>query len=850
MTKVMLRGIFEHKTRLLSTIVAVILGVAMVSGTLVLTDTLSKTFDDLFADVYEDTDAVVRERAAFEGPNQTGDQRGRVPASLVDEVASVDGVAVAEGSVQGYAQIVGKDGEPVGDPEMGPPTFGGNWSDSDALNPFTLVEGRPPEADDEVVIDKKSADDGGLAVGDTTTVLVQGPPQIVEVVGITRFGDADSPGGASFALLTTEAAQRLIAQPGMFDSVAVVADDGVSQREIASRIAEVVPSGVEVLTGDEITKESQDDIQENLSFFSTFMLVFAIVALLVGAFMIFNTFSITVAQRTRENALLRSIGASRRQVLTAVLLEALVVGVVASLIGLAAGLLVASGLKALLAGFGIDLPSGGVVFGARTVIVSLALGLIVTIIAALSPARRAAKIPPVTAMRVVDVGSTGYGSTLRIGVGVGIVLLGVIALLGGLFGGADNPLPPVGLGALLVFFGVSVLGRTVALPLSRFIGAPLPLVRGISGELARENAMRNPKRTAATASALMIGVGLVGFIAMLAASTRASLDAAVEDGFTGDLVVDSGTMMSGGLEPAFAQQVSALPEVEAATGLRFGAAEVDGDVVQLRGLDPQTAFEVIDVDMQQGAAADLGPTAIALSEDEADDKDLRLGDTVPVVFKDSGQQQMTVAMIYGEDALVGPAFLGLAAYEANFADQFDFEVYVKRAPDVSLSEARAAVERVAQGYPGADVLDEGEYKAELSKFVDQMLGLVYALLALAILIALLGIANTLALSVLERTRELGLLRAVGMSRSQLRSTVRWESVIIALQGTLLGLVIGLFFGWALVTALADEGIDRLAVPVPSLVAVIVLAGLAGVAAAVFPARRAAKLDVLRAVVTE
>ena len=266
MTKAALRGIFSHKARLLSTILAVMLGVAMIAGTLVLTDTLSKTFDDLFADVFEDTDAVVREQAAFEGPNQTGDQRGRVPESLVATVASVDGVALAEGNVQGYAQIVGKDGDPIGDPEMGAPTFGGNWSDSSELNPFTIVDGRPPQADDEVVIDKKSAGDGDLNVGDTTTVLIQGPPQEVEVVGIVKFGDADSPGGASFALFTTSAAQRLVAQPGTFDSISVLADDGISQSEIAERIAQQMPQGVEVLTGAEITKESQDDIQDNLFF--------------------------------------------------------------------------------------------------------------------------------------------------------------------------------------------------------------------------------------------------------------------------------------------------------------------------------------------------------------------------------------------------------------------------------------------------------------------------------------------------------------------------------------------------------------------------------------------------------
>jgi putative ABC transport system permease protein len=423
-------------------------------------------------------------------------------------------------------------------------------------------------------------------------------------------------------------------------------------------------------------------------------------------------------------------------------------------------------------------------------------------------------------------------------------------LLLGLFGGGDNPLPLVGLGALLVFIGVIVLGRTVALPLSRTIGSPLPRLRGIAGSLARQNAMRNPKRTAATAAALMIGVGLVGFITTLASSTRASIDASIDKAFTGDLVVDSGALGVGGLDPALAGRLGELPEVEAATGIRLGAAEVDGDVQQIRSVDPATAFDIIDIDLREGTAPGLGENGIAVFDDEAKDKGLHLGDTVTVLFKDTGPKELTVAMIYGEDQPIGTYFVGIDAYEANFADQFDYQVLIKKAPDVSVAEASAAVDAIAREYPGAEVLDSDEYKAEQSKSVNLLLGLVYALLGLAILIALLGIANTLALSVLERTRELGMMRAVGMSRSQLRSTVRWESVIIALQGTLIGLGVGLLFGWALVVALRDEGIDRLAIPWSTMAIVVVLAAVAGVLAAVFPAHRAAKLDILRAIGAE
>ena len=850
MFRVTIKGLLAHKFRLAATALAIILGVAFMAGTLVLTDTIGKTFDDLFADVFEGTDAVVRQEAAFTAADGGGDQRGRVDASLVDTVSEVDGVAVAEGNVQGYARLIDKEGEPIGDPGMGAPTFGGNWGAEESLNPFRIVEGRAPADDGEVVIDKNSADDAGFAVGDTATVIVQGPPVEVEITGIAKFGDADSPGGASFVLFTPSEAQRLVGEPGKFDSVSVLADERISQRELADRIAGVTSDGVEVLTGSEITAESQDDIKENLSFFNIFILIFAVIALLVGAFMIFNTFSITVAQRMKENALLRAIGASKRQILGSVLLEALVIGFVASAVGLALGVTVAAGLKALLAGFGIDIPAGGIVFSVRTVIVSMGVGMLITLVAALSPARKAAKVPPVAAMRDVAAGTGGYGSKERIIVGIGVLSLGVVALLAGLFGGGSSALPLVGLGALLVFFGVAVLGRTVALPLSRLIGSPLPRARGIAGALARENAMRNPKRTAATASALMIGVGLVTFITVLAASTRTSIDAAIEKSFTGDFAIDAGTFGFGGLDPGLADRIAELPEVESATAVRLGNAEVAGSAEQVLGVEPATAFDILDVEPIEGRASDLGADGIAVFEDVAEDEGLRIGDPVTVRFKDTGTTELTVAMIYGENVPVGDYLIGVDVYEADFADQYASTIYIAKADDVDSATAMAAIEKVAAAQPDADVRDRAGFIEDQTAEVDLLLGLVYALLGLAVIIALLGISNALALSILERTRELGLLRSVGMTRSQLRSTVRWESVIIALQGALLGLVIGLFFGWALVAALSEEGIDQLDIPVGTLIVIVVLAGLAGVLAAVVPARRAAKLDVLRAIVSE
>lgn len=851
MLQTTVKSLLAHKRRLFTTALAVALGVAFLAGTLVLNATIGRTLDDLFGDLYRRADGIVRSEAAFNGPQNTGQQRGRFDASLLDRVRGVDGVDVAQPMVWGYTRLIGKDGEPLGNPDMGPPTLGTNWIESAALNPFVLDPGgRAPAMDDEVVIDARTAKEGDFKVGDVATVLLQGPPQQVRIVGTAKLGTTEGLAGATYVMFTQRAAERMVAQPGRLDEIQLKAKSGVSQAELVRRVRAVVPAGLEVLTGEAMVKEVQSEVERMMSFFETFMLVFAVIAMVVLAFMIFNTFSITVAQRTRENGLLRALGASRRQVLGSVVIEATIIGSLASVIGVVLGIGVAVLLKGLLAVMGMDIPTTGTVVGRGTVVMSLVAGVVVTVLASVSPARKAAKVPPIAAMHAETIGSTGYGSKERVIVGLVILGLGVTSLLFGLLGSAGNALAYVGLGMLLVFLGVSVLGRTVSLPLSRVIGWPLPRVRGTSGQLARENAMRNPKRTASSAAALMIGVGLVGFITIMASSTRASVSATVDRAFTGDFVVTSGAGMMGGLDPSFTARVGRLPEIEAATGLRMGSAQVDGSVTMIVAVDPKTAFDIYDVKPRSGSPSDLGADAIAVFEDVAREKNLTVGDTIPVLFATTGEKQMRVALIYGENRPAGDYFLGVAAYEANFGNNYDTQVFIKRAQSVSVGSALAAVKNIATEYPGAKVLDQTGYKAEQARGVNQILALVYVLLALAIVIALLGIGNTLALSIFERTRELGLLRAVGMTRQQLRSTVRWESVIIALQGTALGLVIGVFFGWALVQALGDEGIDQFSLPILELGRVVIIAALAGVFAAIRPARRAARLNVLQAIASE
>jgi putative ABC transport system permease protein len=854
--RVTIKGLLAHKLRFALTALAVMLGVAFMSGTMVLTDTIAKTFDNLFADVNRGTDAYVRSRQSLEsgfgGPARR--QRGRVPASLVPDVESVDGVADAEGNVQFYAQLIDKKGETVGNPGQGPPTFGFNWGTVRRLNPYKLEPGsRAPEGPDQVVIDAGSAKDAGFKVGNRVTILTQGPPKQYQIVGIAKFGDADSAAGSTAALFDTATAQAIAGAPDEFDSISVVAAPGVSQETLKDRIASKLDNDAyQVLTGEQITKENQSDIQNALQFFNTALIVFALIALFVGCFIIFNTFSIVVAQRIREMALLRAIGASGRQVMASVLTEAVLVGLLASAIGLGLGILLSTALKALLDAFGFDIPAGGTVVSAQTVIVALAVGTIVTVISALVPARKASRVPPVAAMRDVATESRPH-SGRRVLIGFAILALGVLALFAGLFGGAGIQF--VGLGAFIVFIGVFVLGPVLARPLSEAIGWPLPRLRGITGALARDNAMRNPKRTSATAAALMIGVALVGFITVFAASTQKSIDAQVDEAFRADFVISTGAGFGsafGGFSPTLATDVSKLPEVGASSPLRFNQAEFDGSQQFFAGVDPRSATEVFNMKVEEGRVTDLDePNSVGISRSEADDHNWRVGSRVSATFP-NGNDSLTVRTIYGNGNKEGFAdyTLAIATVSEHYTAQLDQYVFVKLASGVSPADGRRAIDGVLKAYPNAELQDRTEFKDAQAAQINQLLNLIYALLFLAVLIALIGIANTLALSIYERTRELGLLRAVGMSRRQLRSSVRWESVIISLLGTFLGLVIGLFFGWAVVEALKDQGITEFAPPGLQLLFVVVAGGIAGVLAAIGPARHADKLDVLQAVTHE
>jgi putative ABC transport system permease protein len=841
MTKVVIASLISHKRRLVGMFLSVFLGVAFLAGTLVMGDTLDSNFASLFTETNAGTDVVVRRASAIDTDYDA--QRGVIDASLVNEIARVEGVAAVAPSVSGYGQIRGANGDALGG--NGPPTLAGSWTEDRALNPFELVQGRAPRTADEVVINRGAAKDGHLHVGDTTLVATPDPHRVT-IVGIATFGDEDGLGTVTNAFFALDTAEQYLTKPGEVTSILVRGDDGISQQTLQARIAQELPKGVEAITGADRTTQDLDQLGDDfLDAFKTFLVVFAAIALLVAAFSIHNTFAILVAQRTREAALLRTIGASRRQILAWVTVEALLLGAVASVAGVFGGIGLAQLLKALFASFGAALPSGGIAVQSSSVIIAIVTGIVVTLLAGAVPAWNAGRVAPLAVLRETSVDHSDASVTRAI-VG-GLLLAGGVALvLFAVF--ADGSIGIGALGALLTIVGVSVFGPVVARPASRVLGAPLPRLRGITGALARRNAMRNPRRTAGTATALMIGVGVVTLFTVFAASMKASIDDTIAGSVKGDLVVGATNFGGGGLSPRLATDIGRLPEVEDALGLGTGSVLVDGTSKDASVLDPAQVDSTLDLGLVDGSMRDLRTSQLAVAERVADDNRWSLGSTVPVTFADGRTERLSVGAVYDSPELVGNYVLPRATWNAHVSQSIDQSVLVRLRDGVSINDGRDAVEQVSERYGNPKVLDKQEYVDQRSGNVDNALGLIYVLLALAIVIALMGIANTLALAVHERTAELGILRAVGTTRAQVRATVRWESVIVALFGTITGIALGVFLGWSLFR-LADVagGFDSFALPAAQLVVIVVVGAVAGILAAVRPARRAAKLDVLEAV---
>ena len=846
MLTVIVRGMFAHKLRLFLTTAAIALGVAFLSGTLILTDTMQTAFDRLFAKVSAGTDAVVRQESAF-ASGASGAHRP-VPAGVLDAIHRVDGVRAAEGTVSGYALITDTKGKAVLT-SGGAPTLGLSLPTDAALRGDVRVRsGHDPHGPTQVVIDARSATKHHIPIGAKINVLFHGPTRAFTVVGIATFGSEQDLGGATTAYFDLPTAQQLVGTPGAYDQITVAAVDGVSERVLVQRLRSVLPGGVEALTGAEVTKEFSDQVHDSLGFVTIMFSVFAGVALFVGSFIIWNAFSMIVSQRSREIALLRAVGSTRGQVMRSLLVEAVLLGLGASAIGLALGVGVAKLLTALMSAIGFELPSTSAQIEPRTVVVALLVGTLVTTLAALLPARRATKVLPIEALREA---APGTGGSLRRRAIVGSLLsgLGIVALAVGLFGGAGPGV--VGIGVAGVLLGMTTLLPLGMRALAGAVGAPLR-ARGVPGDLARQNAMRNPRRTAATAAALTIGLTLVVTVSVLAASLKKSVGTALGDSTHADLFITRASIGAEGFSARVGAEVSGVDGVQTVSMTGFGEARFAGAGTTYTAIDPATADRVMDLQVSSGHTADLSTTAVMVRNDVAEAHHWHVGSTVRAEFASTGKHDLQITAIYDRhDGFVGSDYvLSRAAAALLDGKRLDTAGLVLVAPGANRDAVQDRISAALADHPDAKVVTQSQFERDTAGFIDQLLIFVSVMLLLAVVIALLGIVNTLALSVFERTRELGLLRAVGMTRNQVRAMVRWESVVISLIGAAIGALLGVAFGVVLVRALKDQGVSTTDVPVLQVVLYVAAAAVAGVLAAIGPARSAAKVDVLKAVVTD
>ncbi len=842
------KSLLARRVRLLLSAFAIVLGVAFVAGSLVFTDTLGRAFTGITSGSVGDVIVRPVGTGTFVDPTTNA----TVPGALVPRLAGIPGAARADGNVTNYGTfVVSTEGKLVGG--NGAPGIALNHTGGPAahgIEPLRLDAGHWPTGADEVVLDSATARRAGYSVGDTVPLVSAGAqPRIsARLVGVMSF-TSGSLAGASVCVLDTATAQRqFLDGKDVFSDVWVTARPGVSQSELRAEVAAVLPPGLEAVTGDRASADAANQIQKALRFVTTFLLVFAGVALVVGTFLIVNTFSILVAQRSRELALLRALGATRGQVARSVLFEALVVGVVGSTVGLGLGVALAVGIKALFGRFGLDLSGSPLVFRSRTIVAAYAVGVLVTLVAAYLPARRAGRVPPVAAMREeVEVGEAPLRR--RVAVGTVVALAGAVGLGLGLFADVDGHMWWVGLGMLGVILGVAMTSPVAGRPVVVALGAAYGALFSAVGRMAEENALRSPRRTAATASALMIGVTLVSMMSVVGASAKASIDKVIDEEFAADFVVSN--VIGQPFSPRITAEVATVPGVAGVAALRYTVTDVGTRrTAYVAGADPGDLAKVLPLAMRTGALGALDEGTVLVESGRAAEQHLRLGSTVAV--GPAGRQvRFAVAGTYERNEILGASYLlSLGGLDRIGAARQDSVAYVTVDPGGD----RAAVERgltaVVKDLPLVSVKDQAEYAAEQRQPVDQLLAIIYALLGLAIVIAVLGIVNTLGLAVIERTREIGLLRAIGLSRAQLRRMLTLESVAIALLGAVLGIVLGVGFGIALQRALADQGITELAVPVDQLALFLALSALVGILAALWPGRRAARLDILRAIATE
>jgi putative ABC transport system permease protein len=852
MVTVALKGLAGRKVRASLTAVAIVLGVAMISGTYVLTDTITSGFNTIFTKSYQNADVVITGKAAFDNANGTTVEAPPMSQSLLPKVQKLSDVSLAAGSVTtDTLKLIGKDGKVIS--SGGAPSLGFSVTPAGQIfNPTKLTEGSWPSSSDEIAIDKGTANGNGFNVGDQIAVQAFGPQRKMRISGIAEFPGV-SVGGASFGILDQPTAQQLFHKEGQLDAIRVRSKSGVSTSELISQIQPLLSPEQVVRTGEAQAKKDQhDQISGFISFLRYALLAFAGVALFVGAFVIANTLSITIAQRMREFATLRTLGASRRQVLWSVVIEAFVIGLLGSVVGLFLGLALAKLLNAMFVAVGIDLPHGPTVFKTRTVIVALLVGTLVTLFASIRPARRATRVPPIAAVREGSVLPTSrwakYGTVTSVGILVLAIALTCIGALGS--GIATGPrLLALGIGVLLLFFGVSMNAARVVRPLAAVLGAPARTIGGAPGILARDNATRNPARTASTASALMIGLALVTFIAIFGQGIRSSFETAVNKLFVADYALTS-TSTFNPIEASAGKALVGKPGVQDVSAIRAGSARYLGSNNDLTAVQPNLN-ETVKMDWTQGSNAvpgELGQDGFFASKNYVKDHHLSLGSPVTLQFPSGKKTTVKLRGVWDEPK-GGSPFAHITISTTLF-DKFTprprDEMVLMNTPPEGVTDANTArLDKYVAGFADAKIQTRDEFKSNFEAPINKLLNLLYALLALAVIVSLVGIINTLVLTVYERTRELGMLRAVGMTKRQVRMMIRYESIVTALMGAALGMVVGVFLAALITHALSSSGIV-FAIPWIEIVYFVLAAIIVGILAAVVPARRAAGLNVLHA----